>query len=114
MKLSVTLILFGVSHCLFSQFSPPPNQISVENKTEKKMTKREYKKTFRYQFYKHHEDLITEYHKRMKQNRRKYKRIARIMKRPQYSDPTYFGHRRKPKIRSVDKMKFCKECEIKH
>jgi len=36
------------------------------------------------------------------------------MKKPQYSDPTYFGHKKKPKKRPPGKKKFCKECGIYH
>ena len=34
--------------------------------------------------------------------------------KPQYSDQKYFGHKRPPKRRSPDKMKFCKVCGIRH
>jgi hypothetical protein len=62
----------------------------------------------------YYDNLIVEYEKRMKANVRKYKVMARKMKKPQYSDPSYFGHKRKPKKRAVGKRKFCKECEIVH
>ena len=39
---------------------------------------------------------------------------AKKMEKPQYSDPTYFGHKRKPKIRPLHKRKLCKECGIVH
>lgn len=57
---------------------------------------------------------VEEYHKRMKANEKKYKKMAKQMEKPQYSDPTYFGHKRKPKKRPPGKQKFCKECGIKH
>lgn len=57
---------------------------------------------------------IQEFQQRMKKNARKYHKIERIKDRPQYSDPTYFGHKRKPKKRPVGKRKFCKECGIVH
>ncbi len=57
---------------------------------------------------------VEEYHQRMKANAKRQKKIARISKKPQYSDPTYFGHKRKPKKRPPGKRKFCKECEIIH
>ena len=34
--------------------------------------------------------------------------------KPQYSEQKYFGHKRPPKKRSPDKMKFCKVCGIRH
>lgn len=36
------------------------------------------------------------------------------MRKPQYSNPLYFGHKRKPKKHSPKKMKFCNECGIRH
>ena len=63
---------------------------------------------------KYYERLIVEYQQRMKTNVKKRDVIARKMEKPQYSDPLYFGHKRKPKIRPVGKRKFCKECEIVH
>lgn len=62
----------------------------------------------------YYDNLIVEYEKRMKTNAHKYKVMARKMKKPQYSDFSYFGHKRKPKKRAVGKRKFCKECEIVH
>jgi len=57
---------------------------------------------------------VQEFQQRMKKNARKYKKIERIKDKPQYADPTYFGHKRKPKKRPVGKRKFCKECGIVH
>jgi hypothetical protein len=62
----------------------------------------------------YYDRLIVEYQERMKANVKKYKVMARKMKKPQYSDPSYFGHKRKPKKRPVGKRKYCKECEIVH
>ena len=57
---------------------------------------------------------VQEYQQRMKKNAKKYNKIERQKDKPQYSDPTYFGHKRKPKKRPVGKRKFCKECGIVH
>lgn len=57
---------------------------------------------------------VEEYEERMKDNEKKYKKMERMMKKPQYSDPSYFGHKKKPKKRPPGKKKFCKECGIKH
>ncbi len=57
---------------------------------------------------------IIEYKERMVANVKKYKKMEKEMKKPQYSDPSYFGHKRKPKKRKPGKRKFCKECEIVH
>ena len=57
---------------------------------------------------------VLEYEKRMKAVARQNKKDARLARRPQYSDPTYFGHKRKPKKRKPGKRKLCKECLIVH
>ncbi len=59
-------------------------------------------------------NAVQEYQQRMKSNAKKYKKIERIKDRPQYADPSYFGHKRKPKKRPVGKRKLCKECGIVH
>jgi hypothetical protein len=41
-------------------------------------------------------------------------KVAEEMKKPQYSDPLYFGHKRPPKKRPVHKRKLCKVCGIVH
>lgn len=38
----------------------------------------------------------------------------KMMAKPQYSDPSYFGHKHRPKRHSPDKIKFCKECGLRH
>ena len=57
---------------------------------------------------------IEEYEKRMKDNAKRHKKMAKEMKKPKYSDPTYFGHKKKPKKRPRGKKKFCKECGLYH
>ncbi len=34
--------------------------------------------------------------------------------KPQYSEQKYFGHKREPKKRPANKMKFCNVCGIRH
>ncbi len=55
-----------------------------------------------------------EFWDRMEANAKRYKKMEKEMKKPQYSDPMYFGHKKKPKKRSRGKRKFCKECGIVH
>lgn len=69
-------------------------------------------KTHPYEYY--FSNKVKEYEDRMKSNAKKYKKMARLMKKPQYSDPSYFGHKHKPKKRPLDKRKLCKECGIVH
>jgi len=58
--------------------------------------------------------LQKEYDERMKDNLKENKKEARLMEKPQYSDPSYFGHKRPPKKRPVGRRKFCSECGIVH
>lgn len=70
------------------------------------------KHQFTYDIY--YDRLVEEYEQRMKANVRKHKKVAKELTKPQYSDFSYFGHKRKPKKRPVGKRKFCQECEIVH
>jgi hypothetical protein len=54
------------------------------------------------------------YYDRVGEVSKAQRKAEKEMLKPQYSDPTYFGHKRKPKKRPPHKMKFCKECEIRH
>ena len=54
------------------------------------------------------------YFKRMKELPKIRRKNEKMMDKPQYSDPSYFGHKRPPKKRPVGKMKFCKECGLRH
>jgi len=57
---------------------------------------------------------VGEFKERMEANAKEDRKRLRQMDKPQYSDPSYFGHKRKPKIRKVKNRKFCKECGITH
>ncbi|MCK5280496.1 MAG: hypothetical protein KAQ62_15750 [Cyclobacteriaceae bacterium] len=72
------------------------------------------KKKVKYSISKDFDKKIEEYEKRMEDNAKKNQKIAKEMKKPQYSDPTYFGHKKKPKKRPPGKKKFCKECGMYH
>lgn len=42
------------------------------------------------------------------------RKAEKQMMKPQYSDPMYFGHRKPPKKHKPGKMKYCKECGLRH
>ena len=50
----------------------------------------------------------------VKQRRKERKKLMEELKKPQYRDPSFFGHKKKPKKRPVGKQKLCKECGIYH
>lgn len=74
--------------------------------TKKKASKKAYDQQY--------DQSIKDYEKLMKANKKKYRKMAKGMEKPQYSDPTYFGHKKKPKKRPKGKRKFCDECGIVH
>ena len=118
MKIVVLLsVLFIWSGVVFGQSE---NQTKKENKnpnsdrgatyndTSKKTQKKKVK--YNYDF----DGKIKEFDKLMQANVKKYKKRDRLMQKPQYSDPTYFGHKKKPKKRPPNKRKLCKQCDIVH
>jgi hypothetical protein len=59
-------------------------------------------------------ELEEEYYKRMAHLEKSRRKNERLASKPQYSDPLYFGHKHPPKKRKPSKMKFCKQCGIRH
>ncbi len=55
-----------------------------------------------------------EFYKRVEMAARDKQRTLRKLSKPQYSNPAYFGHKRKPKKRPPHKMRYCNECHIRH
>jgi hypothetical protein len=55
-----------------------------------------------------------EFYERIEQAAKDKQRILRKLAKPQYSDPRYFGHKRIPKRRAANKMRYCGECGIRH
>ena len=96
-----------------NSFSPVEEGSAVvaPNKNSKKKKK---KKSTRAQYEITMEQKVLEFEERMEANAKAYKKQQKEMQKPQYSDPSYFGHKRKPKIRKLGKRKFCKECGIVH
>lgn len=112
MKFSgILLVIFLISWQATAQSSREVNtsqkQGSQYNSTQKIKKTKKRKKNQR-------DVLIEEYEQRMKDNVKASKKASKEMKKPQYSDPSYFGHKRPPKKRPVGKRKFCSECGIVH
>jgi len=96
----------------FEPFEPQTTK-SQALELRKKTTKKK-KKSFLQIFNKRLEQKREDFYERMEDNAKEKKRMARKMQHPKYSDPMYFGHKRKPKKRPPGKRKFCKECKIVH
>ncbi|MFN3840402.1 MAG: hypothetical protein ACK4RF_06825 [Cyclobacteriaceae bacterium] len=59
-------------------------------------------------------DARDKFYDRMEQIAKQERKHEKEMLKPQNSDPMYFGHKRPPKKRPPEKMKFCKVCGIRH
>ena len=61
-----------------------------------------------------HIETEEEYVARMKRTVKMIRKYEKLMEKPQFSNPLYFGHKRPPKKHKPGKMRFCKECGIRH
>ncbi|MBL0742304.1 hypothetical protein [Chryseolinea lacunae] len=59
-------------------------------------------------------DNERQYYDRMEAVAKARRKSERAMADPQYSNPMYFGHKRPPKKHKPGKMKYCKECGLRH
>lgn len=57
---------------------------------------------------------VEAFRKRIKKVAKQKAKEEKLAKKPEYSDPSYFGHKRPPKKRPPGKQKFCKVCKMKH
>ncbi|MBL6449752.1 hypothetical protein JMN32_25805 [Fulvivirga sp. 29W222] len=125
--LLVTLIcLFGIAFNASAQkVNKPKNKAQKadnsfepfrpeEVKAPVKKSNKKRKKSFSSKYNKTLEEKREEFAKRMEANAKSERKKQRQMIKPQYSDPSYFGHKNKPKKRKPSKRKFCKECGIVH
>ncbi len=55
-----------------------------------------------------------EFYDRVQKAAKMKKRALRKLAKPQYTNPLYFGHKNPPKKHPAHKMRFCKECGIRH
>jgi archaellum component FlaD/FlaE len=94
--------------------SRDPKVKEAEKKPEQKRVSRKKNKKGKSEITIYYDVKVQEFYKRMKANAKKYKKMQREMKKPQYSDPMYFGHKKMPKKRPPGKKKYCRECGIVH
>ncbi|MBK5278048.1 MAG: hypothetical protein JJE09_04200 [Bacteroidia bacterium] len=55
-----------------------------------------------------------EYYVRIEKAAKQKQKILRKLSKPQYSNPAHFGHKCLPKKRPYWRMRYCKECGIRH
>ena len=119
-----TFMLLTMGVCFATKAQTTQGKTQVQNEitspsstdpgTEKEYSERRVSKKKAGKSFVTYGEKIEEYERRLKANQKKYKKIAKGMKAPQYSDPTYFGHKKKPKKRPPGKKKYCEECGIIH
>jgi len=118
-------LLVCLSHGLFGQdtnsppnsYEPIPRYVVRKDKlltSSKSFSPKEKYKPKKGSFNWKLDQQVIEFEKRMKTVAKKYRKEARMERKPRYSDPLYFGHKRKPKKRPVGKRKLCRECRIVH
>lgn len=91
---------------------PLPNSLSP-NYTKKFYSPRQVKSS------KHKKHKVTrtakyEFYERVERAAKDRQRALKKLSKPQFSNPTYFGHKHKPKKRKPHKMRLCNECHIRH
>lgn len=82
-------------------FAPQRQYAPVQSKSKSKGCKTTY-------------DAREDFYKRMEIVAKNRRKAEKELMKPQYSDPSYFGHKKKPKKRPPGKTKYCKECGIRH
>ena len=106
------LFMISILHSIFAQNSRDiDNSVntSTQNKKSVKIFKSGKNSSFKTQ-----EEGKKVYEDRMKQTAKDIKKNMKILERPQYSDKSYFGHKRPPKKRPLSRRKLCKVCGIVH
>jgi len=112
-KLVAILMLVGTTTLAQNSVQITPTKTATVTAKYTKEKSYSYSK-FVHPYDHYFDQKVKEYEERMVANVKEYKKVEKKMKKPQYSDPSYFGHKRKPKKRPPGKRKFCKECEIVH
>lgn len=59
-------------------------------------------------------DARDKFYDRMEEVNKGRRKNEKMKNTPQYTDFQYFGHRKPPKKRPPEKMKYCKICGIRH
>ena len=118
----ITLLVFvSISSTASAQFwkkkkkAAPPIQRSQPTALNP-VAERDYapKKTSRKQAKGPTYDGERRFYERMEELEKTRRKNEKLAQKPQYSDPMYFGHKRPPKKRKPGKMKYCKECGLRH
>ena len=120
-RLFVMLILLVTTHEGYCQFwkkgkkkeqtlqSAQPNSLNPSYQAEVYAPKRAKSRKGGISY-----DARQNYYRRQELVAKEKRKAEREMLKPQYSDPSYFGHKRPPKRNRPGKLRYCKECGIRH
>ncbi|MFZ9046857.1 MAG: hypothetical protein ACO2ZZ_13445 [Cyclobacteriaceae bacterium] len=86
---------------------PPPPQYQSNKKMNKGFTLSRF-------FKKKEKTEVEEFRERVSESYKARAKLEKKSDKPQFKDPTYFGHKKPPKKRPPGRQKFCKECGMKH
>ncbi|HCM77194.1 MAG TPA: hypothetical protein DIS90_12475 [Cytophagales bacterium] len=110
LRLIFTVLLALTGSFGFAQTSldptPSPHQSKFYSPKRAKAVKHKKTKVTRTAQY--------EFYKRVELAAKDKQRMLKKLSKPQFSNPAYFGHKKKPKKRPAHKMKYCTECHIRH
>jgi hypothetical protein len=113
MKWSLLAGLFCiVSMTVYGQAKSPSQSTSLQPNLPTKVyapkaSKKKKKSTVTY-------DARDKFYDRIEEMERDKRRVAKKKQMPEYSSFQYFGHKKQPKKRPPEKMKYCKICGIRH
>ena len=93
---------------VFGPFLPNSKSQAKDYKKRKREAKKRKASSLTY------DQAVRDFDKRMKAAAKRYKKEEKLARKPQFSNPLYFGHKRPPKKRPLGKRKLCKECGIVH
>lgn len=120
-KVYLIIFVIGISGVALGQNTrstetpkPPRPQYQAVKKEKKSVFAFLKKKKKTSPFYSTKEEEVAAFRKKMKTVYKQKAKEEKLAQKPEYSDPSYFGHKRPPKKRPPGKQKFCKVCKMKH
>ncbi len=103
------LVLVCTAHalCAQNQSAPSSLQPNLPKKVYAPKVSKKKKSGITY-------DARDKFYDRMEKLEKERRKNEKNSSKPQYSDFQYFGHKKPPKRRPPEKMKYCKICGIRH
>jgi hypothetical protein len=89
----------------------PPKPPAPQYQSAKKSSKQS---RFARVFKRKEKTEVEAFRERVSESYKKKAKEEKKSNKPQFKDPTYFGHKKPPKKRPPGKQKFCKQCGMKH